>query len=230
MFPRMSRLFRAAPKINKSRLENLFATNEEPTGPDKVLLNRKAHSRPSLYVTVTILVYAGQRAARLRDAIKMTKDKYAGASVEEKRNITCEFDQIFVETAALCFWSVMNKYWEGDVGDFWVEDESSDWEYLETLRDAFDLADSVITATTSPMLHDYLHAQVNSYMTGDANDSSPAMERFTRSICTWTLHRATDNPPDSITRIVTAFCLKTIGDINRPELDALCHLAYARTL
>jgi len=159
----------------------------------------------------------------------MAKGTNALVSVAERQNIDCEFDPIFVETVALCFWSIMGKFWFDDEDDFWVEDESPDWDYLDQLRETLDLADSVISAAASPTLRDYLRAQVTSYMKRDADDSVAAVERFADSICTWTLRRATYNPPTHLTAIITAFCLKSVAEINRPELDALCRLAYART-
>ena len=223
----------ATPQVKRSKLEVLFATSEESREReiDKILRNPKCPSLASVIISATILTYAGQRAARLQDAINITKQEFDTiATKEERLDISCEFDQIFTEVAALCFWSVMNRYWNDDEGDFWVNEESADLDYLEDLRDALDFADSLIGDATKAVPEHYLYSDVKSYQREGPGNSSQAMERFTRSIGTWTFWGMTPTmSADFATRVVAAFSLNTIGEVNRNELDALCRLSYART-
>lgn len=209
----------------RSELEYLFATHTG-LGAIDALLKKLPWSEETKTVTAIILTYAGQRAARLRDAIALGHQRSNGkwrTSIPQR--VDCNFDPIFIETAALCFWSVMDQYWDDDEMDFWIEDDSPDEPYLETLRDALDAADEIISKTSTKDLRCYLYQEVRFYNEPVDGEHRQPIEKYAASVATWVC-RGADSGPGSLYRFIQGLSLMAAGEIDRIELESLCRTAH----
>lgn len=229
MFERLRKLASAAtgsktspaPRMARSKLESLFAV-----GGGARELAALPRERGALTISVALLTYAGQRAARLRDAINAAHSGSKGKWLaSEAQQINCAFDYIFIEAAALCFWSVMSRFWDDDAGDFWVEDDSPDEWYLETLLDALDIADKIIGTASTKIPECYLSREVTFY-NETVRGQPRSADKFAASVVQWVCHGA-EPGSGSAARLISGLCLMAVAEVDRHELDALCRTAHA---
>lgn len=208
-----------------TELECLFATRTGLSGID-ALLKELPWSEEAKTIAAIILTYAAQRAARLRDAISLGHAKTNGHwRTSTAQQVHCDFDPIFVETAALCFWSVMGRYWDDDEIDFWIEDDSPDEPYLATLTDALDVADDIVGKNSETDLRNYLYQEVRFYNEPLDGKRQP-IEKFAASVATWVC-RGSGPGSESAHRLIQGLSLMAVGEIDRVELESLCRAAHA---
>lgn len=219
------------PHRNLSQLEYLFAT--QGNVPARVsFLSKRPYDSTSLAVSTAILSYAGGRAARLRDAINLAAKQMKGRwPADLRRQINSEFDHLFVETVALCFYAAMNRFWDEDEMDFWVEDDSRDADYLQTLRDALDVADEIISDSCTAISKTYLSQEVAFYCEKKEGESQP-VEKFISSVLQWALPAnaaaAPQGTPFSAKQIFTGLCLMAVKELDPKELDVICRFVDAQ--
>jgi hypothetical protein len=218
------------PRRRLSHLEYLFATQAEVSERVSILTKRPSDST-SLAASIAVLSYAGRRAARLRDAINLAKKRMKGRwSNELRQQIHSEFDHLFVETAALCFYAAMNKFWDEDESEFWVEDDSRDVEYLETLRNALAVADDIISDSCPAISSGYL-AQEVAFLCESQGGKPQPVEKFIASVLQWSLPATeTSDSPFSAKQIISGFCLMAVKEVSPKELDAVCRFVEAQAV
>jgi hypothetical protein len=210
-----------APTVNRSQLESLFAIS----GGARELAALPREPGP-LTISVILLTHAGKRAARLRDAINTAHERSKGKWLAtEAQRINCAFDYIFIEAAALYFWSVMSRFWDDDVGDFWTEDDSPDAGYLETLVDSLDIADKIIGSASTKIPECYLSKEVAFYNETVDGQRRP-IDKFAASVVQWLCYGA-EPGPGSAARLISGFCMMAVAEVDRNELETICRTVHA---
>ncbi len=237
MFERLKKLAKFPPsgktapvqEESRSRLEFLFTTREGSAEIRKLLQRQKDRTAlATLTLSVTILGYAGHHAAGILKAIEKLANTGQRKEFEKlPQRLKSEFDTVFVETVALCFYMVMHRFWDGDDGNFCVADDLNDAntviesDYLESLMGTLDFADEIVSDASSKTPRTYLRSRALSYEEEpDATDH--ANDWFAVNVV-----KPIFPDPEPAAFPLAAICMAAADEIRPDKLDALCRLAWA---
>lgn len=169
-------------------------------------------------VSVTVLGYAGFHTVRICNGIgKLGNTPKLQLLADQHERIKAKSDRIIIETAALCFHTVMHRYWDEDIGDFCAEDEDQDGaEYPECLMEALDFADDTVSDMSSMVPKSYLRLRALSYEE-NFDEANHVSEKFAAHVV-----KSIFSAPDPAGLLLGSVCMVASDELNPAKLDALC--------
>ncbi|MBW4028928.1 MAG: hypothetical protein HIU93_16300 [Acidobacteria bacterium] len=194
----------------------------------KKIIQSKEHriELASIKVSVTILGHAGFLAAGILKTVdKLANSKTQNGSVVLRQRLQYEYDAIFAETAALCFYLAMHQFWKGDAGEFCVLDDPDgtnyfESDYLESLIEALDFADDIVSDISSKIPKTYIRLRALSYEE-EPGATDHASDWFAVNVV-----KPIFPNPEPAALLLATLCMTAADDMGPDKLDALCRLAW----
>jgi hypothetical protein len=209
-----------------TELEFLFATHKGTLEVNKVLQQQEDRPRrAAIAVAATVMAYAGANATHLSKSLfelanSKEGGKFPGYQALRKR-VDASFDQIFTETASMCFYLALHQSWNDEA----VADSSrSEADYLRSLIQGIDFADGLISDASPKIPASYLQTHVRIY---ESELDGP--DRAANLLCT-NLVNLLFAQPDPLGVFLGGICMTAVGRLSPAKLDRLCRLAHEQAL